>query len=151
MVWLQTGSIYISFRSRIPWYLRRVASPPRKCRSALLLSSICRTLAATRSFICGNRSVISLCTVLLTKNACSLANGRAALDDIVAYLHDSFFDIILHWAASLLAFVKHMKRTGIIWKIEKRNITIKTAMVPIFSKPLPSISAFTESFLDISV
>lgn len=45
-------------------YFRRVAWPPRMCRSALLKSSTRLTLFANSGLIRGKRSVTSLCTVL---------------------------------------------------------------------------------------
>ena len=47
----------------MPLYLRRVARPPRMCRSALLRSSSTRTCRYSPGFTCGRRSVRSLCTV----------------------------------------------------------------------------------------
>src|SRR5690606_36044566 len=52
--------------ARRPWlrYFRRVASPPRICRSALLRSRIRLTLRARSLLTRGSRSVTSLWTVL---------------------------------------------------------------------------------------
>src|SRR5690606_17442602 len=52
-------------RVRTRSYLRRVASPPRRCRSALFFSSTCLTRRAISRLMRGSRSVRSLWTVLL--------------------------------------------------------------------------------------
>ncbi len=66
-----------------PLYLRRVASPPRICRSALFRSSSCRTCRYRPGFSRGRRSVKSLCTVLLlTPNLAAAARTVALFSRI---------------------------------------------------------------------
>src|SRR5690606_17543603 len=61
-------------------YLRRVASPPRMCRSALLRSKMRFTLRAKSLLTRGSRSVTSLWTVLLLTPKTAAAWRTVALD-----------------------------------------------------------------------
>ena len=62
-----------------PLYFRRVASPPRRCRSALFCSRMSRTFSYRSRSISRRRSVMSLCTVVLDTPKRSAAARTVAL------------------------------------------------------------------------
>ena len=98
--------IFLSSGTCVPAcrYFLRVASPPRRCRSALFCSRTSRTFSYSSRSICRRRSDRSLCTVLLEMPKRLAAARTVALFSTIdlasSHARSSLFVCIMHHSPS---------------------------------------------------